>query len=268
MAAAISGAIEGFVEALDDYDLANEAKRGIGEAGNLARAVTEEGRNLAAQPEVQQLGGYAKTAGIATADATRHATDAVRTATGNATGAVRDTAHHAKERVVHAKDRVKEGAHHAADNVREGVESARYAAHRIQEDVKVKAEAVAETGRRARVAPGRVGTELKAALSAWKRGLVTSIALMLGMAVFATITLIVLTIALVVGLNELVGDPAGTFLVALLYLIVAGVAYAVAKSSRQRAQRETERRVENAREEARNVARPVREAFGRGRTGV
>jgi uncharacterized membrane protein YqjE len=91
---------------------------------------------------------------------------------------------------------------------------------------------------------------------------------MLGMALFATITLIVLTIALVVGLNELVGDPAGTFLVALLYLVVAGIAFAVAKSVRGKARAETRRRVENSKEEARNVVRPVRDAFGRGRTGI
>lgn len=268
LAAAISGAVEGFVEALDQYDLANETKRGLGEAGSLVRAATEETRAQAATPEMQQLGGYARTAGHATADAARTATGAVRGTASDAAGSVRDTATHAKESVVHAKDRVKESAHHAADSVRESVENARYAAHRVKEEVKVRGEAVAETGRRAKVAPGRISTELRAALNAWKKGLVTSIAMMGAMLVFGTITLIVLTIALVVGLNELLGDPAGTFVVALLYLAIAGIAFAVARSSRARAQRETERRVENAKEEARNVVRPVREAFGRGRTGV
>jgi len=162
---------------------------------------------------------------------------------------------------------VRAKAHHARDNVRETVESARYAAERVKEEVKVRAEAVGETGRRARVAPGRIATELGAGFAAWKKGLVTSLAMMLGMVVFATITLIVLTIALVVGLNELVGDPAGTFLVALLYLLVAGVAYAVSRSAKAKARAETERRIENSKEEVRNVVRPVREAFGRGRAG-
>jgi len=89
---------------------------------------------------------------------------------------------------------------------------------------------------------------------------------MAAMAVFGTITLVVLTIALVVGLNELLGDPAGTFVVALLYLLVAGAAFYVAKKAKARAAAQTARHKENAREEVRNVVRPVRDAFGRGRT--
>ena len=268
LAAAISGAIEGFVEAFEEHDVTNEAKRGIGHAGELARAATEETRNQAQTPEMQQVGGYVKTAGAATASAAHSAADSVRGAAGSvrdgtssAIGSVKDTAHH-------AVDSVKSTAHNAAESVRENVENAKYAATRMKEEVKVRAEAVGETGRRARVAPGRVSRELRAGFNAWKRGLVTSLAMLLGMAVFATITLIVLTIALVVGLNALLGDPAGTFVVALLYLVIAGVAFFVAKKSREKAAAETARHMENSREEVRNVVRPVRDAFGRGRTGI
>jgi hypothetical protein len=217
---------------------------------------------------MQQVGGYLKTAGGATANvahsaagSVRGAATSVRETTSSAVGSVKGTAHD-------AVDSVKSTAHHAAENVRENVENAKYAAARMKEEVKVRAEAVGESGRRARVAPGRVSRELRAGYSAWKKGLVTSIAMGLGMAVFAIITLIVLTIALVVGLNGLLGDPAGTFVVALLYLVVAGIAYAVMRSARKRAAAESARHAENAREEVRNVVRPVRDAFGRGRTGI
>jgi hypothetical protein len=97
---------------------------------------------------------------------------------------------------------------------------------------------------------------------------VASIAGALVMALFATIALVVLTIALVVGLNALIGDPAGTFVVALLYVVIAGIGIAVGRAMKTRAALEREERIANAREEVRHVVRPVRDAFGRGRTQI
>ncbi|HWH08752.1 MAG TPA: phage holin family protein, partial [Candidatus Thermoplasmatota archaeon] len=156
----------------------------------------------------------------------------------------------------------------AASSVRQTVDGVKERIDHTREEVKVRAEAVAETSRRARVAPGRISAELGAAVNAWKRGLVTALVMGLVMAVFGVVTLVVLTIALVVGLNELVGDPAGTWIVALLYLLVIAAAYFVMRSRSEAAARERAQRIQNSRDEVRHVTAPVRSAFGgRGRAG-
>lgn len=257
--AAIAGALEGFAEALDEYDVANESKRAMHEAGEITRSTATEAKAVAQTPEMRQVGDQLKRAGIATADATS-----------SAYGTVRDGTVHAKDSVaskaVDMKDNVAHRVHDAREAAHERVESVKHTAQRARDEVRVRADAVKESGRRARVAPGRIRHELTAAFDAWKKGLVTAIAMFLAMAVFATIALIVLTIALVVGLNNLLGDPIGTFLVAGLYIVIAGIAFAVAKSRRARAADETQERMENAREEARRVGRPMKDAFSRGRS--
>lgn len=241
-AAAVAGAMEGFIEALERYEVANEGKRAIRNAGDITRAAAVEGKEQARSPEMQELGSHLRTAAAKTGEATHHATDAVRSATHDASANVQR-------------------------NVHDAVESAKYAAYRAKEEVTVRAEAVAETGRRARSAPGIIAHEFSEAFASWRRALVTSIAMMLTITIFSAIALIVLTIALVVGLNELIGDPAGTFVVALLYVVIGGIAWAVARSMRMKAALEREERMENVREEMRHVVRPVRDAFGRGRAG-
>lgn len=257
LAAAIQGAVDGFVNALDDYELAEEAKLAAREAGEISRAATSEAQAQAHTPEMQQLGGYMKTAGHKTADAAHAAADSVRSAAGTVRTGAGDLRTSTGERIDSAKE-----------SVQETVENVRYAARRAKEEATVRAEAVAETGRRARRAPGRIRTELGAAVGAWADGVKKSIAMGLMLIIFATNALIVLTIALVVGLNELIGDPAGTFVVALLYLVIAGIAFAVARSAKARAAERTQQHVENSKEEVRHVTRPVREAFSRGRTGI
>lgn len=245
VAAAIAGALEGFIEALDRYDVANEGRRAVENVGSVTRAAAVEGRTQAQTPEMQQLKEGMQTAA--------HKVGDVTTATGERVG----------DAVQGATDSVKATAYDAKQAVHDAVESTKYAAYRAKENVKVRAEAVAETGRRARYAPGHIAQEMGEAFTAWKRALMTSIAMMVALTIFATIALIVLTIALVVGLNEVIGDPAGTFVVALLYVIAAGIAFAVAKSVKMKAAREREERMENVREEMRHVVRPVRDAFGR-----
>ena len=256
-AAAVAGAVEGFVEAFEEYRVAEEAKAGIQTAGEIARAATEEGRAQAQTPEMQDLGRGLKKVGSATASAARSTTEGVRNATDSVKGSVGSAA-----------DSVRTAAHDAAESVRETVDTVKDAAQHAKEEVKVRAEAVGETGRRARVAPGRIRGELAAAYRAWMRGLTTAITMGLVMATFAIVTLVVLTIALVVGLNELVGDPAGTWIVALLYALVIGVAFFVMKSRREAAAREQAQHMRASRDEVRHVTAPVRSAFGgRGKAG-
>lgn len=241
IAAAISGALEGFIAALERYDVANEGRRAMENAGDVTRSAAVEARTQGQTPEMQQLKRGIQNVGTMAGDV------------GAAAG----------ERVHAAGDAVRETAHDARETMHEAMESAKYAAVRVKEGVKVRAEAVAESGRRARTAPGHIAHELSEAFASWKRALVTTIAMMIGLAIFASVALVVLTIALVVGLNALLGDPAGTFVVALLYVVVAGIAYAVSRSVRMKAALEREERMENVREEVRHVVRPVRDAFGR-----
>jgi uncharacterized membrane protein YqjE len=81
--------------------------------------------------------------------------------------------------------------------------------------------------------------------------------------VFGVVTLVVLTIALVVGLNELLGDPLGTWVVVAIYAVAMIALWAVMRSQRTRARHEVRERLDNSREEARHVVAPVRRAFGR-----
>lgn len=250
IAAAITGALEGIVEALDRYDVAGEGKEALHNAGEISRAAAVEGRAVAQTPEMQEFGHNMSTAGHKVAD-------------------VSSAAYGATSDKIHAgADAVKHKAHDVRENVREQAESVKYAAQRAKENVRVKAEAVAETGRRARVAPGNILHEYGEAFRAWKRALVTSIAMFALIGVVGIAAFVVLTIALIAGLSVLIGPIAALFVVALLYVVVAGVCYAVAKSAGKRAAEERAEHMENVREEMRHVGRPVRNAFSRGRAGI
>jgi hypothetical protein len=152
--------------------------------------------------------------------------------------------------------------------VKEKAEGVKGAAHRLKEETKVRAEAVAESGRRARVAPRRVGRELRAALDAWWSGMTTAIAMGVLLGVAAITAWVILNIALVVGLNKLLFDPAGTWITVGIDALIALACWGVARSRAAAAKAETRRRMARSREEIRSVGRPVREAFaGRGRAG-
>lgn len=260
-AAAVAGAVEGFVEAFEEHRVAEEAKASIQTAGEVARAAVEEGRAQGQTPEMQDLGHGIRTVGTAVGSA------AAGAARGTTEG-VRSAADSVKGTVGSAADAVRTKAHDTAESVRQTVDDVKQTVHHAKEEVKVRAEAVGETGRRARVAPGRIKGELAGAYRAWMRGLVTALVMGAVMAVFGIVTLIVLTIALVVGLNELVGDPAGTWIVAALYTLVAVAAFFVMKSRREAAAREQAQHMQNSRDEVRHVTAPVRSAFGgRGKAG-
>lgn len=267
-AAAAQGAVEGFVEALERFELAEEAKQAAHEAGDITRAAVVEGRAQGQTPEMQQLGRGLHSAAAKTSDLTHRATDSIKGSAAGARDGVSAKAGDMKANVAGHVDDVRAQLAEAKHQIDDAVESMKFAAARVKAETKVRAEAVAESGRRAKVAPSRIGHELSGAVGAWWRGIMTSMGMWAAIGVLGIITLIVLTIALVVGLNALFGDPLGTFAVVVLYLIVMGIAYAYARSAKARAQDEVEEHVERSKEEARHVARPVREAFSRGRSGI
>jgi len=168
----------------------------------------------------------------------------------------------------HAADAVKATAQDAKYNVQQTAENVRDSYQNAKEEVKVRAEAVGESAKRAKAAPRRIGYHLRKALDAWWTGFTTALAMMAAMLVLAIATLVVLTIALVVGLNQLLGDPAGTWVVVAIYVVAMLVAWATMRAMRTRSRHETRRRIEYSKQEVRHVTAPVRSAFsGRGRTG-
>lgn len=246
----MSGAIEGFLTAFDEHDVAKEVDRSLQAAGGVVRSATSEAKAQAATPEMKDLAGDLKAAGSVVGEKVHSAADATKEAARNASEAV------------HAS------AHDAASTVQSATEALRDRVDHLREEVKVRADAVGETAHRARHAPAKIGAHLRDAYRAWMRGLVTAIVMAAVMAIFSILTLIVLTIALVVGLNQLVGDPAGTWIVAGAYLAVTTSAYFVMRARRAAAAEETRRHMERSRDEVRHVAAPVRSAFsGGGRAG-
>lgn len=242
VAAAISGAIDGFLEGLENYDLGASAEDALTTAGDVARAAGEEGANQAATPEMRQIGRGLQRAGGAAADVATNAADAVRDAAHNVAETAREAKHNVQEKVADARERVED----------------------VAEDVRVKAGAVAETSRRAARAPPRIAREWREAASAWWAGLKTATGLMALLGVIGLTAWVLLTIALVVGLNQLIGDPAGTFAVFGIYLIGALGCYAGAKAVRHAADKKRAMHILRSREEVRHVTRPVREAFAPG----
>lgn len=246
-AAAVTGAIEGFVEALDEYHVQDDAKEAVHETGEVARAATQEFRNQAQTPEMQQVKQGAQAVG----QRARGATDSMKTSAG-----------HMRDSMSHRAESMQQSMHETADRVR-------HTAQVAKEETKVRGQAIAESGRRAKQAPGHIRHELSAAVSAWMKGLATAIAMWAALGLVGATAFIVLTIALVTGLNELIGDPAGTFVVAVLYLVVAGIAYGAARRARASASEKTHEHVENSKEEVRHVTGPLRDAFStRRRTNI
>lgn len=222
----------------------------MSEAGQVARTAAEESRSQGQTPEMRELGHDLKRIGTATADATTSAATTVRDA--------------ATARI----DATKERAAHVKEAVGERVESAQFAARRLKEETKVRAEAIGESGRRARLAPGRIRTELLGAVGAWWGGLMKALGMFVLIAVLGVTAFIVFTIGLVALLAIWVGLGWAGLIVALAYVVFAGIAYAVARGARERARDEVAERIENSRQEIRNVGAPLKRAFGRGRTGI
>lgn len=129
-------------------------------------------------------------------------------------------------------------------------------------DVRHKAHAVGETGRRAAQAPAIVSRDLGKAASAWMGGFTTSAAFLAGMGVAGIFALVLLTMGLVAALTPAVGATMALVITGGLYLVGAVACYGAAKAARAKAKLEAQRHVEQARQDLRHVTAPVREAFG------
>jgi hypothetical protein len=131
----------------------------------------------------------------------------------------------------------------------------------VVDKTRVRARAVAETARRAREAPPTLAEELTGALRSWTSGIAKSIGMAVAAGVVAVAALVVFTVGLVQGFNDVLGAPGGTFLVAVLYGIVALVLFGSGKGKAAEGRQEAKAQLIAAKEEVRHVTRPVRRAF-------
>lgn len=131
----------------------------------------------------------------------------------------------------------------------------------VVDKARVRARAVAETARRARDAPPTVAEELTGALKAWTSGLAKGLALKVAAGAVAIIALVVLTIALVQGLNQEWGAPRGTAAVGVGYLVLTLLLFMAGKGEAAKGKEEAKERLDAAKDEVRHVTRPVRRAF-------
>ncbi|HUR25934.1 MAG TPA: hypothetical protein VM327_07990 [Candidatus Thermoplasmatota archaeon] len=148
-----------------------------------------------------------------------------------------------------------------ADRLRARLERIDERVDDVVDKTRVRARAVAESARRARHAPATVSADLRGAAKSWASGLAISVGLQAAAGVVAAVAFVVLTVGFVQALNALVGAPWGTFLVALLYGILAFALFSGAKARAKRGREEARRRLLHAGHEIRRVARPVRNAF-------
>lgn len=160
-----------------------------------------------------------------------------------------------RERVADVRDDIREKARHGAQQVREGVET-------VREEVEYRSGEVAESGRRARVAPAKIRGHVKEGFQAWKQS-VAKMAAMLGVVAIVGLTAwVVLTIGLVTLFANFIGLAGGALLVALLYVLIAGGAFMYGRSQRQEGRARVRQAKTDTREEVRHVVRPLRNAVG------
>lgn len=253
-AAAVQGAVEGFVEALDEYDVQNEAKAAIHEAGELSRAVTSETRDLVQTPEMQQVGGYLQQAGTATTDVAHRTGDSVRGSVANA-----------RYTVGQKVDNVRQ-------TVSDAVETTREKAAYVKEEAKIRGEALAESGRRAKQAPPRLASEMKQAaksrVSSWGMSAGFYAGLGILAVAFLTVTIVWIALALTWLFALAFGIVGGFVATALVFTLIAGIALAVLRSKATDKRKESTQHVENTKAEVRHVAAPARQAFSRRRSNI
>lgn len=287
MAAAAQGAIEGLNEGMSLADgIREDAEASIRLAGQTARAAIEEGRAQAQTPEMRELGHDLQRAGQKTAGAARSVADKTTTqarglrdaATGRveefkaaATGHAHEMESNAITKAGSAAHTVGDAAVHAAHRARETYESAEQTLRRAAEEVKVRAEAVQETGKRAVHAPPKIGREVGQSVKshAGALGAALGIYALYGIigATFAVVTVILVAIMVTAWFNVLFGAPWGVTVTAILFTLGLVVAWIAMRGYQASAKDEAKEHMKNAKDEVRHVTAPVRSAFGRGRPG-
>lgn len=157
--------------------------------------------------------------------------------------------------------RMAQKLHEATGRATAKVHEAREFMDDTVQDVRNKAGAVMESGRRAVAAPPIVSRDVRKGLGAWLSGVALGAGWMSGMAVAAGFALVLLSMAAVVGLASIAGYAWALFIVGAVYGAAAFVCFGAAKTARKKANKKAELHFDAARADIRYVADPVREAF-------
>ena len=127
--------------------------------------------------------------------------------------------------------------------------------------------AVAVTAERAAHAPADVAREVRKELHAWAHGMGRMAAWGALLAVFALFALVLLTAALVEGLDGLFGEPVGALVAGAIYLGGAAFALQAFRNAQREAKAEREVHARHVGETMEHVAAPLREAADERRAG-
>jgi hypothetical protein len=167
---------------------------------------------------------------------------------------------HEGGRLAKAVTRSPRRANRAIDRrVRHAQATVRRVARRTEEGVA----AVVETADRALQAPPRIAEDLKEAGGAYLGGLAKSAAFYVAAGAIGIAAFIVLTIGFVTGLDLLLGQPWGAFIVALAYGLAALAVALLARGAMHRGQQVASHRIQSAKQEARAVVQPLRQLRSR-----
>lgn len=160
------------------------------------------------------------------------------------------------ENVVHTMEELEESLEGRLRRVRESA-SRRYG--QAKEVTRETTYAVAEAGRRATKAPGKIRSDLSDAFAAWRQGLMSSFGLYAVAGALAVTTLVVFTVGIIGATNVWLGAPWGTLVVAAGYLLITVGAVAGAKAASRRGRKAAGEHLKEARDDARYVVEPLRD---------
>lgn len=238
--AAVQGALEGLQDALEHEDVGSAAGAAAREARATYEYTREEVRDVARSPEMQQAGSSIRSGAHAVGDRARAAGDRARAAGSSVADDVREV-----------RDDVAHTIHAARERVRE-----------TADDVGRKAGAVRESATRASHAPGRILDDVKRGVAGWSSRIAAALGMFVAAGALAVVVLVLLAIWLTVALNEVLGNPLGTLVSAIIFgLATLGLAM-LARSRMQDASERMKRARDEVREDIDYVKQPVRREFG------
>lgn len=105
--------------------------------------------------------------------------------------------------------------------------------------------------------------DVRAATESYKKSVTSPAGLMMAAGVLALISGVVLTVGAIVGLNLLLGTPAGYFIVVGLFAVAAVILLAKASMQREKHKLDAREHVQDARRDLREVLLPLKTAFGK-----
>lgn len=123
----------------------------------------------------------------------------------------------------------------------------------VKDTVVERTQQVGEAAAKVGAAPVEIAREIRREIDAWWSGASRSLALGAALGVTTLFALVITSIALVVLLNERLGDPWGTLAVGGLYLLASALAFARIRATKQQARAKMQEHQQHARAIAASV---------------